>query len=194
MHESSEVKVWDPLVRWFHWTLAVSFFVAYLTGDELTTLHAWTGYLIGGIVVGRVLWGFAGPRYARFSRFVRAPRTALGYAREVLRGRAPRYLGHNPAGGLMIVLLLVALALTSATGLMVYGAEEAAGPLASWFAGWSERWAEGLEEIHELLANLTLLLVAVHVGGVLVESLVHGENLVRAMVTGRKRAGPAADA
>ena len=181
------VRVWDPLVRVFHWTLVVAFTIAYLTEDDLLALHVWAGYTVLGLVVFRILWGFVGPRYARFSSFVTSPGTALAYARDVLRGTARRFLGHNPAGGLMIMILLVLLLLTSLTGLAVYGAEEHAGPLAGFMAG-REHWEDFLEETHEVLSNLTVLLVFVHIAGVLVESVVHRENLVRAMIDGRKRA------
>ncbi len=181
------VRVWDPLVRVFHWTLVVAFTIAYLTEDDLLALHVWAGYTVLGLVVFRILWGFVGPRYARFSSFVTSPGTALAYARDVLRGAARRYLGHNPAGGLMVVVLLVLLLLISLTGLAVYGAEEHAGPLAGFMAG-REHWEDFLEETHEVLSNLTVLLVFVHIAGVLVESMVHRENLVRAMIDGRKRA------
>ncbi len=181
------VRVWDPLVRVFHWTLVVAFTIAYLTEDDLLTVHVWAGYTVLGLVVFRILWGFVGPRYARFSSFVTSPGTALAYARDVLRGTARRYLGHNPAGGLMIMILLVLLLLISLTGLAVYGAEEHAGPLAGFMAG-REHWEDFLEETHEVLSNLTVLLVFVHIAGVLVESMVHRENLVRAMIDGRKRA------
>ena len=129
------------------------------------------------------MWGLVGPRHARFSDFVHGPRIVLAYLQDVLKGRARRYLGHNPAGGAMIVALLSGLVLTGAAGLLAYGAAEAAGP----FAGIvGSRWADPLKGIHEVLANLTLILAGVHVAGVLASSLVHRENLVRAMVTGTK--------
>ncbi|HHH36075.1 MAG TPA: cytochrome B [Gammaproteobacteria bacterium] len=187
MHEQNQVKVWDPLLRIFHWLLAGAFFVAYLTEDELLTPHVWAGYLIIGLLVFRLLWGFIGPQHARFSDFVTPPRVALEYLKGVFNARARRYLGHNPAGGWMIVLLLVMLVLVSATGLMVYAAEEQAGPLAAVLGAVGEGWEEAFEETHEFLANFTLVLVFIHLGGVIVESLLHRENLARAMITGYKR-------
>ncbi len=188
MQARNEIKLWDPLIRVFHWTLVAAFTVTWLTEDELLGLHAWAGYLILALLAVRLVWGFIGPRHARFSDFLRPPREAWAYLRDLARGRARRYLGHNPAGGLMILLLLLALAATGLSGLALYGAEEGAGPLAGTMAGLGA-WEEPLEELHEFLANLTLLLVVLHVAGVLVGSLVHRENLVRAMWTGRKRAG-----
>jgi cytochrome b len=184
MRNDSEVKVWDPLVRVFHWTLVTAFAVAFLTEDDWLDLHVLAGYTVLGLVGIRLVWGVVGTRHARFGDFVRGPSTVLGYVGDVLRGRARRYLGHNPAGGAMIVALLALLTLTVLTGLGAYGASELAGPFAGMFT--DPRWVEPLEEVHELLANLTLLLVGVHVAGVVASSLAHRENLVRAMVTGTK--------
>ncbi|MFP4559932.1 MAG: cytochrome b/b6 domain-containing protein [Thiohalorhabdus sp.] len=203
-----ETRVWDPWVRISHWILAAAFFVAYLV-EEPEGLHVWLGYLIGTLVLVRVAWGFLGPRHARFSDFVPSPITLKTYLGRLVRGREPRFLGHNPLGGVMVVALLGALALTAVTGLMVYGAEEQRGPLGSWYAQetaapapipaayaddhgedgeeHSGGEAEALEEVHELAANLTLALVGLHVGGVLFTGWRHGENLVRAMINGRKR-------
>lgn len=188
-----QVKVWDPLVRVFHWALVVSFFTAYLTEDDFLTLHVWAGYGVLGLVVLRILWGLVGTRHARFSDFVYSPRAVLAFLRDTLLLRAKRYLGHNPAGGAMIVLMLICLVLTTLTGLMVYGAAENAGPLAGWLGYLGDEGGEAFEEVHEFLANLCLMLVAIHVAGVLVESLIHRENLVRAMWTGRKRADDCAE-
>lgn len=184
MRNDDEVKVWDPLVRVFHWTLVTAFTVAFLTEDESLDLHVLAGYGVLGLVGLRIAWGLIGTRHARFGDFVHRPRVVLAYLRDVARGRARRYLGHNPAGGAMIVALLALLASTSLTGLFAYGASELAGPLAGVFA--DPRWAEPLEDVHEVLANLTLILTGVHVAGVLASSLLHRENLVRAMVTGTK--------
>jgi len=185
----SEVVVWDPLVRVFHWSLVASFTVAYLSGEgEMLDLHAWSGYIIGGLILFRLLWGMVGPRHARFADFVFTPATVLAYGRDLLRGQAQRYLGHNPLGGAMVIALLLMLTLATVTGIALYGATEAAGPLAGIMRGTSHGFGEALEEVHEFCSNLTLLLVALHIGGVLISSLLHRENLVRAMVTGRKRA------
>lgn len=185
--QPSEVKVWDPLVRLFHWGLVIAFFIAYFTEEELLDLHVYAGYLVLGLILFRLLWGIIGTRYARFSDFVRSPAEIRQFLTDTLALRAKRYLGHNPAGGAMIVLMLISLLLTTVTGIAIYGAEEHAGPMAGWFAGASDFWEEAFEETHEFFANFTLLLVFVHVAGVIVESLIHRENLVQAMFTGRKR-------
>ena len=132
---NTEIKVWDPLVRIFHWALVVAFFVAYFTeGDELLGPHVWAGYIALGLVVFRIVWGFVGSKYARFSDFVVGPVAAFRYALEAVRGRAARYIGHNPAGGFMIVLMLVLLVATTVSGLLVYGADQHAGPFKGFFA------------------------------------------------------------
>ena len=183
---SERIKVWDPAVRLFHWTLVAGFFVAYLSEDDFLTLHVWAGYTIVGLLVFRVIWGVIGPRYARFSNFVFAPSVVLRYLKDILLLRARRYVGHNPAAGAMIVGLLVSLVITTATGLVLYGAAENAGPLAAWLGYLGEEGGEVFEEVHKFFANFTLFLVFVHVAGVLLESLIHRENLVRGMIDGLK--------
>ncbi len=187
MDNRETVKVWDPLVRIFHWTLVLAFFTAYLTEDDWVSLHTLAGYTVAALVAFRLVWGVIGTRHARFTDFVCRPATVLAYLKSMLALRAPRYLGHNPAGGAMIVALLLALAATTVTGMVAYGAgEHAAGPFAAMMAGTGRSAAHALKEVHEFFANFTLLLVVLHVGGVIVSSLLHRENLPRAMVTGRK--------
>lgn len=178
------VKVWDLLIRIFHWSLAISFVVAFVTEDDFLYLHSFAGYCILGLLAFRLCWGVIGTRHARFSDFVTGPAAIKRYLKSLLTRHPEPHLGHNPAGGAVIVIMLALLALTAFTGMATL-ATEGLGPLADTFvAGFSEDW---LEEIHEQLANLMLLLVIVHLGGVLVSSLLHRENLVRAMINGRKR-------
>jgi len=180
---TAKVMVWDPFVRIFHWVLVVGFTIAYLV-EEPQIVHVWAGYLVAGLIVARVVWGFVGSKHARFSDFIYRPSTVIAYLRDLVRMRGERYLGHTPAGGYMMILLLIMLAATSIAGLIVYGGEEQAGPLAGMV---SEATAEQFEEVHEVLANITLALVLIHIVAVLFASHVHKENLPRAMVTGRKR-------
>jgi len=190
MNNAEQVKVWDPLVRIFHWSLVAAFAVAYFSSeDEWLGLHSVAGYIVLALVLFRLVWGFVGPRHARFSDFLYRPSAVMQHLKQVLSLRAPRYIGHNPAGGAMIVALLVSLLITTVFGLAVYGAEEGAGPLAAALAGVSKSRAHALEEIHEFFANFTVVLIFAHVAGVVLESLLHRENLVRAMFTGYKRAG-----
>ncbi|EXJ15600.1 cytochrome b/b6 domain-containing protein [Imhoffiella purpurea] len=183
----NRVRVWDPLVRIFHWSLVAGFATAYLVEDEILALHVWAGYLVLGLVGVRVLWGFVGTRHARFTDFVRSPRAILNYLRDALRWRAPRYLGHNPAGGAMVVALLLSVAATGVSGLALFGAQEFAGPMAELMRGVSNATAHDLEEVHEFFANLTLVLILAHLAGVLFSSLEHEENLVLSMIDGIKR-------
>jgi len=186
MTESSQIRGWDPLVRFFHWSLVTAFFIAYITEDDLLTVHSWAGYLILTLLLIRLVWGFIGTRYARFSDFIYSPRNIIQFLKDTVRLRARRYLGHNPAGGAMVMILLFSLLLTTISGVLLLGAEEQAGPVAHWFTQSAGFWGDVLEELHEFFANFTLLLVFVHVIGVIVESLIHKENLVSAMLTGFK--------
>ena len=185
--EQNEVRVWDPFVRIFHWSLVLTFTVAYLSGEELEVLHNNAGYAVLGLVLLRIVWGFVGTRHARFRDFVYPPGEVRGYVVDTFRQRAKRYLGHNPAGGFMIIVMLLSLLITTMTGIAFYGIEDGAGPLAM-LAGSPEWTKELLEEVHEFFANLMVLLVAVHIIGVIVESRLHHENLVKSLVNGRKRA------
>jgi cytochrome b len=180
------VRIWDPFVRIFHWLLVAAFVVAYISEDDYLDIHTGAGYTVLALLALRLVWGFVGTRYARFSDFVRPPGQALGYVRDSLSGRARRYLGHNPAGGLMIVAMLLSLLATTVSGVVVLGAEEGVGPLAGAMAGVSHSLGEVFEEVHEFFANFTVLLVLGHLVGVLFESIVHQENLVKAMITGDK--------
>jgi len=196
----TEVNVWDLVVRVGHWLLAGAFLLAYFTEDDWLTTHVWAGYVAGAIVLWRIVWGFIGSPHARFRDFLFAPAQSLRYLGALLRGRAQRYIGHSPAGAAMVFALLIGVAATTGSGLMVYAYDKHAGPLAgvvaSQYQGLSkaerhrayERAEDFWEEAHEVLANLTLFLVVLHVGGVALASLAHRENLLRAMFTGRKRA------
>lgn len=198
----AHVRVWDPLVRVFHWGLVAVFALAWITGDESQGLHNWAGYTAAALIAVRIVWGFVGSPYARFSQFVRGPGVVGAYLGDVLRRREARYIGHNPAGAVMIILILVTMSGTAFTGwLMVDPARQAMLPampqmIAAAYADGDEAGTslggdEALEEVHEVLANLMLLLVALHLAGVVFGSFRHHESLARAMVTGDKRApGP----
>ena len=170
---SGLVKVWDPVVRLFHWGLALSFAIAWLSADHSKALHHWAGYAAGGLIVMRLVWGLLGTRYARFSQFVRHPTTVLAYLRDIVVGRESRYLGHNPAGGAMIVALILTMSALALSG---------------WLTQTDQFFGIGwLEDGHRLLAKLLLVLVGLHLAGVALASLRHRENLPLAMITGWKR-------
>lgn len=193
MPESAQsVRVWDPFVRLFHWTLVVAFAIAYLTEDDPFWLHVTAGFIVAGLVAARIVWGFVGPQHARFSDFIYGPSTIVGYLKGMATGTSKRYLGHSPAGGAMVVALLLALAGTTGTGAYMYftgDVEEADEHRASGSAEGERHKGEedALEEVHEFFANLTLFLVILHLGGVATASFAHRENLLRSMVTGLKR-------
>lgn len=191
MEKVSEVKVWDLFVRFFHWMLVVGFFTAYLTEDDMLGPHVWAGYLVFSLVILRIVWGVLGSTHARFGDFVYGPGQVFHYVKQVITLRAQRYIGHNPAGGAMIVLLLMSLVVISLSGMVLYGAEYQTGLLGDIAAALGltgEKDADALEEVHEFIANFTLVLVVIHVSGVLLENLLHGDNLVRSMFTRRKKA------
>ncbi len=170
---SASVPVWDLFVRVFHWSLVGLFAVAYLSGEHAGRVHVLAGYTIAGLLALRIAWGCIGPRHARFSDFVRPPGVVVAHVRDAMLLRARRYLGHNPAGGLMVLALIAMLIATSVTGYLMMTD-----------SGWG---SETLEEVHGALANATVALIALHVLGVLATSFAHGENLVKAMISGRKR-------
>ena len=169
------VLVWDLPVRVFHWLMVASFAGAWLTAESerWRQAHVTLGYTMAGLVAFRLVWGLIGTRPARFSGFVRGPLAAARYVGAVLRGRAEHHTGHNPAGALAIVALLLLAIVVSATG----------------WANFNDLGGHSMEEVHEAAANIMIALVAVHLAGVAVGSWAHRENLVRAMITGRK-AGP----
>jgi len=169
------VKVWDPLVRLGHWALVAGIAIAWFTREGARTVHEQIGYAVLAIVVLRVLWGFTGPHYARFAQFVCSPSTTFAYARAVLAGSGSRHLGHNPLGGWMTVVLLGMIALVALSG-WLYTTD----------AFWGVQW---VAELHEALSDALLGLIALHIAGVVFTSYRHRENLVAAMVHGRKRPG-----
>jgi cytochrome b len=176
------VKVWDLPLRIFHWLLVAGFFIAYLTEEDQLTIHVWAGYCISGLLIFRLIWGFIGNEYAKFSSFLVKPAQSIAYIKDLIAFKAKRYLGHNPAGAAMIVLLLISLVMTTLTGLAVYGADQAAGPLASIGSTNKKLW----EVLHEFFANATLVLVVIHIAGVIFDSYLQRENLPKAMVDGYK--------
>ncbi len=173
----ARILVWDAPVRVFHGLMVASFATAWLTAEteRWRLLHVTAGYTMAGLVAFRLLWGLLGTRHARFASFVRGPRAIWRYLRSLPTAQPEHHVGHNPAGALAIVLMLGLTALAAATGHALYNG---LGP-------------EALEEVHEAAANAMMLVVLVHVAGVVLASRLHHENLVGAMVTGRKLGHPA---
>jgi cytochrome b len=167
------IKVWDPIVRTFHWALVGFFTFSFFTGGEWKSAHILSGYTIGSLVAIRVLWGLFGSEHARFVNFVRNPVTVIGFLADTARLRAKRYIGHNPAGGAMVIALLLIISGIVTTGYMM-----------TTDAYWGVEW---VEDTHKTLVYSTLGLIVFHVVGVVLASVEHRENLVRAMITGWKR-------
>jgi cytochrome b len=185
----NRIIIWDLPTRVFHWTLAASFFIALATGDSdrFRDIHVFSGYLMLALICFRVVWGFAGSRYARFRSFLFRPRAVAAYLADLLAARASRHLGHNPAGGWAVLAMLALGMLVCVSGVVVLGAEESQGVL----NGFAEHPLGTMaRELHESLSWLMLALVLAHLGGVVIESRAHRENLSKAMLTGRKVGGP----
>lgn len=168
------VKVWDPVVRIFHWTVVAGCILDLFIVEDGELAHRVIGYTVAAALFVRLVWGFVGTKHARFANFTPGPRRLRSYLSALARGREPRTLGHNPAGAVMMLLLMALLVGVSVTGWMM-------GLDAFWGADW-------LEQAHEALANAILVLAMVHAAAALFESWRHRENLVWSMVTGRKRA------
>jgi cytochrome b len=170
---TQRILVWDLPTRIFHWTLVLSFAGAFLTGESerWRDFHVLLGYTVLGLIAFRVVWGFVGTRYVRFTVLVRCVPYVASYLAQLLRGHAWHSVGHNPAGAVAIVLLLLLGIASGVSGWAVY----------------EEIGDDWLEKLHEFTSNAMLAVVLVHIAGVLVTSYLHGENLIVAMITGRKR-------
>jgi cytochrome b len=168
------IPVWDAAVRALHWSLVLTVAAAWLTRHSPGRWHEWLGYATLAIVAARMAWGFIGAGHARFANFVRPASATVAYARDVLAHRDARYLGHNPLGGWMVVALLSMVVLVGFTG-WLYTTDRF----------WGVPW---VEELHETLSDALFAFVALHIAGVVFTSVRHRENLVAAMLHGRKRA------
>lgn len=176
-----KVRVWDLPTRIFHWTLLALVLVAWFTGEEESTalVHRVAGESIAGLLIFRLVWGFVGGQHARFAAFAAGPKAIIAHVRDLLSRQPKRHLGHNPLGGAAVFLLLATTAGIVITGLFS-GGQDNAGP----FAG---MWGLELGEVHEALFRVLQALVAVHVLGVIVETVKSKDALVPAMITGVKR-------
>lgn len=167
------VRVWDPLVRIFHWTVVLGILLDYFVLTTGKSSHRYVGYGVAAALSVRVIWGFIGSRHARFSDFVTSPRTIVSHLATAMTPRGRRYVGHNPAGGAMILALMTLIALTCLTG---------------WMQGLDAFWGvEWVQQVHTLCSNLIIAMAAIHVFAAIMESVLHRENLILAMITGRKR-------
>lgn len=180
-----QVLVWDVLVRTFHWTLVVSFFTGFFITDKFP-LHAYAGYTIFCLVLGRILWGFIGSPYARFSAFTYTVKETARYILAAFRmGEAREYLSHNPMGAMMVFAFLTLLLGNAVVGTMLYAAQQLEGPLVDIVP---VEWDVTLETIHFTMAKVLMGLACFHIAGVLWSSYWHRQNYVLAMFTGYKSA------
>jgi cytochrome b len=173
---SKRILVWDVPTRVFHWLLVLSFSGAYLTAESerYRDIHVLLGYTMLGLLTFRLMWGFVRTRYARFSSFVFKPAEIFAYIFTLIKGKPTHFTGHNPAGSLAIWLLLSLGIATGISGVLIF----------------QDIGGDVMEEMHELFSNGMLAVVFIHIGGVVVSSLMHRENLVRSMITGFKTATP----
>lgn len=201
---NQQMYVWDRFVRTFHWSLVGLVCLSYLTGEEEHWLHTYSGYAIFTLISLRVIWGFIGSEHARFADFVYSPGAIARYIGSLTSASPKHYLGHNPAGGIMVIALLLALFATTLSGMKLLAVEEGKGPFAGQLTtihrayadsgddkdndqtGEEHEGEEFWEEVHEASVNILLLLVATHLVGVVLSSWRHKENLVKAMITGNK--------
>ncbi len=182
-----QIKVWDRVVRYFHWLMLLSFVAAYITSQSgMQQTHILIGYFICLLLIVRIVWGFIGSKHARFSDFVASPLSVWAYLQASFRNNPPHYSGHNPAGGWMVLVLMAALLLMSVSGVILVSVIEFEGPLLNLLSGMGDQWAYRYEELHEVALEILWLLIAGHLVGVAVASVQHKENLVRAMVSGYK--------
>jgi cytochrome b len=170
---TQRILVWDLPTRVFHWALVLSFTGAFLTGESerWRDFHVLFGYTVLGLIAFRLVWGFVGTRYVRFALLVRCSHYIVGYLAQLVKGHKWHSVGHNPAGVVAVALLLLLGIASGVSGWAVY--EEVGG--------------DWLEKLHEYTSNAMLAVVFMHIAGVLVASYLHGENLIVAMFTGRKR-------
>lgn len=187
MPQTRRVKLWDPLLRGFHWLLATAVIVGWILGEwgpNIMTLHFWCGYVVAGLLVFRLIWGVIGPRPARFSSFVRGPRAVMAYAAHVADRSPSRWPGHNPMGALSVIALLGLLAAQVTTGLVSDPEDYInTGPLADRVPHDIATDAVGW---HNLGAILIAVMVGLHVAMILYYRLWKREDLVRPMITGWK--------
>ncbi len=180
-----QVRIWDLPIRLFHWLLVLAFILAWLSQGDARYLdvHVFSGYLFLGLLSFRVLWGLIGSHYARFHHFAFGPKAVWHYLKTLPTGPRQHFLGHNPAGSWAIFIILGLGLTVSLTGMLTLGGEERHGPFAG-MIGFA--WGEMFHWWHEVVAWLMLGLVCIHIAGVLIESGLHRENLIRAMITGFK--------
>lgn len=186
MNEKKQILVWDPLVRMFHWLLAICFTTAYLVEDERLNLHLLTGSIVLGLIIFRLIWGVIGGGYSRFANFSCSVSELRKHLHALIRLRPTDHLGHTPMGAVMIFVLLSGLLILTLSGTIIYGIENNSLVFSNLVAGLDPDAVMVIENIHGLVADALVLLVLLHIGGVVVECFIQKQNLIRAMITGYK--------
>jgi cytochrome b len=186
-----ERRIWDPLLRIFHWALVAAFATSFVLGEfgpNIMTLHFWSGYVICGLLAFRLIWGIFGSKHARFTDFIAGPGQVVRYMRH-LPERSPSYWpGHNPLGGLAVIALLLLLVAQVTTGLLADPEDYInQGPLAHLVSADMNRAASAW---HEIIGSVLLGLIALHVGVIVFYRIWKREDLIRPMITGRKKVRP----
>ena len=185
MNKPSKIKVWDLFVRLFHWLLVISFTISWFTQEQQYETHLWAGYAVLILIGLRIVWGFFGSNHARFSSFVPGPKNLMRYVQSLIAHNSSRYIGHNPAGGVMIILMLLTLLTITVSGIALDGAENWSGPLAEYNLF---HYTDQIKSLHILSTDAMLALIVLHLLGVIHSSILHRENLLRAMISGYKSA------
>jgi cytochrome b len=185
--KQQQIRVWDPLVRLFHWLLVACFLIAYVVEDDMLNLHVLAGSIIFGLIVFRLIWGIMGTEHSRFTDFICSFKHIIQHLRDLVRLRPAHHMGHTPGGGVMIFLLLLGLLLLTLSGIMLYTMEGVLLPFAGFMTGVDLDTTILIEHIHGWVADLLVFFVVFHVAGVLLESLLQKQNLIRTMITGYKK-------
>jgi len=173
MSNAQQIQVWDPLIRFFHWSIVILVCLNLFILEEGEAPHRYVGYSVGILLLVRLLWGFIGSRYARFSQWWPKKDSVLSYVNQLKQRQHPYYLGHNPLGALMILALLLGLAGTVLSGWMT-----------TWDAFWGDDW---LKEVHGVFANALMLAAGIHAAAVLLTDKLTDHGLLKAMLSGRKQ-------
>lgn len=187
------ISVWDIPVRLFHWSLATSILMSFITaqiGGNAMEWHKRIGYFVIGLIIFRVVWGFVGSYHARFKNFVYAPATVINYAKNLFKKDSAHYVGHNPMGGLSVVALIASVGLQTVTGLFSNDDILLEGPYASMV---SKAFSDQMTRLHQLNSDLILILVGLHLSAIVFYAMFKKEQLIEAMLTGKKDIDPSID-
>ncbi len=181
------IRVWDPLIRLFHWGMAAAFAVAWWAQGRDLRIHILAGVVLAGLLLFRLIWGVVGNDHARFRLFIPTRQMLAAHLRGLLRLQSQHYIGHTPIGSVMIYILLIALIVLVCSGMLLIGLQLGLGPFAAWALNVAFSTEMQVTQLHAWCYQLLLVLIAIHLAGVVVESLIQRTNLVRAMITGNKR-------